>query len=103
MEHSLVVTKIRFAQEIRSVDDLNIDDIRVGKKELDVGFELIKQYDEEFDLSKFHDDYHDELRKILEAKVKGKRPTIKKLKPHKTTNDDLYDQLMQSLKTKKGA
>jgi len=44
-----------------------------------------------------------ELLKIIEAKAKGKRPTIKKLKPHKTKNDDLYDQLMQSLNTKKGA
>ncbi|MDB5133921.1 MAG: Ku protein, partial [Mucilaginibacter sp.] len=36
-------------------------------------------------------------------KAKGKRPTIKKLKPPKKTGDDLYEQLMQSLNTKKGA
>jgi DNA end-binding protein Ku len=41
--------------------------------------------------------------KIIEAKAKGKRPTIKKLKPHKTSSDDLYDQLMSSLQAKKGA
>jgi DNA end-binding protein Ku len=83
---------------------LNIDDdVSVGKKELDVGLALIKQYEEKFDVSKFKDDYHEELLKIIEAKAKGKRPTIKKLKPHKTTNDDLYNQLMQSLNTRKGA
>src|ERR1700744_4179972 len=97
VEHVLVVTRIRFGQEIRSTDDLNIDDdITVGKKELDMGVALIKQYEEKFDVSKFKDDYHQELLKIIEAKAKGKRPTIKKLKPHKTTNNDLYDQLMQS-------
>jgi DNA end-binding protein Ku len=37
------------------------------------------------------------------AKAKGKRATVKKLKHHKTASDDLYDQLMQSLNTKKGA
>jgi DNA end-binding protein Ku len=104
VEHVLVVTRIRFAQEIRSMDDLNIDDdVTVSKKELDVGLALIKQYEEAFDVSKFKDDYHEELLKIIQAKAKGKRPTIKKLKPHKTTGDDLYEQLMQSLNTRKGA
>ena len=103
LQHVLVVTNIRFAQEIRSTEDLNIDEVSVSKKELDMGLALIKQYEEKFDVSKFHDDYHEELLKIIEAKAKGKRPTIKKLKPHKTKNDDLYDQLMQSLNAKKGA
>ncbi|MFI5161507.1 MAG: Ku protein [Sphingobacteriales bacterium] len=104
VDHVLVVTKIRFAQELRSTDELNIDDeVSVSKKELDMGMALIKQYEEDFDVSKFKDDYHEELLKIIHAKAKGKRPTIKKLVPHKTKNDDLYDQLMESLKTKKGA
>jgi len=103
VEHVLVVTKIRFAQEIRSTEDLVIDDVNVSKKELDMGLALIKQYEEDFDVSKFKDDYHEELLKIIQAKAKGKRPTIKKLVPHKPKNDDLYDQLMESLKTKKGA
>jgi DNA end-binding protein Ku len=92
LNHVLVITKIRFAQEIA-----------VSKKELDMGLALIKQYGAKFDISKFKDDYHNELLKIIEAKAKGKRPTIKKLKPHTTKNDDLYDQLMQSLNTRKGA
>jgi DNA end-binding protein Ku len=104
LQHVLVVTNIRFAQEIRSTEELNIDlHVSISKKELDMGLALIKQYEEKFDVTKFHDDYHQELLKIVEAKAKGKRPTIKKLKPHKTSNDDLYDQLMQSLSNKKGA
>ena len=104
VDHVLVVTRIRFGQEIRSTDDLNIDDdVTVSKKELDVGLALINQYAEDFDVSKFKDEYNDELLKIIHAKAKGKRPTIKKLKPHKATGDDLYEQLMQSLNTRKGA
>jgi len=103
-DNVMVVTRIRFAQEIRPTDDLNIsDDVGITKKELDVGLALIKQYTEHFDISKFKDEYNSELLNIIKAKAKGKRPTIKKLKPHKTTSDDLYEQLMESLQTKKGA
>ncbi len=100
----LVVTKIRFAQEIRSTEELTLPDSKeVSKKELDMGLALINQYAENFDVSKFKDEYSDELLKIIKEKAKGKRPTIKKLKVQKTSSDDLYDQLMNSLKTKKGA
>lgn len=104
VDHVLVVTRIRFAQEIRSYEELNIDaDVSVGKKELDVGLALIRQYEEHFDVSKFKDEYSDELLRIIKAKAQGKRATIKKMKPKKASSDDLYDQLMQSLNTKKGA
>jgi DNA end-binding protein Ku len=100
----LVVTRIRFGQEIRSAEDLNIGkDVSVSKKELDVGLALINQYAEHFDVSKFKDEYNDELLKIIKAKSKGKRATVKKLKPQKATGDDLYEQLMSSLSAKKGA
>jgi DNA end-binding protein Ku len=102
VEHVLVVTRIRFGQEIRSTEDLDIgDDVTVSKKELDMGLALINQYAEDFDVSKFKDEYNDELLKIIKAKSKGKRATVKKLKPHKASSDDLYEQLMSSLKTKK--
>jgi DNA end-binding protein Ku len=104
VKNVLVVTRIRFGQEIRDTDDLNVPgEVSVSKKELDVGLALIGQYASKFDVSKFKDEYHDELLKIIKAKAKGKRATVKKLKPHKATSDDLYDQLMSSLKAKKGA
>jgi DNA end-binding protein Ku len=104
VDKAIVVTRIRFAQQIRDQDELNLDDdITVSKKELDMGLALINQYAEPLDLSKYKDEYHTELLKIIEQKAKGKRPTIKKLKPVKAKSDDLYDQLMNSLSAKKGA
>ncbi|WP_259068305.1 Ku protein [Mucilaginibacter sp. X4EP1] len=103
VENILVVTRIRFGQEIRGTGELNIGtDVAISKKELGVGLALINQYAEQFDVSKFKDDYNDELLKIIKAKSKGKQATVKKLKPQKATSDDLYEQLMQSLNTKKG-
>lgn len=104
VEKDIVVTRIRFAQQIRDQKDLGLDDdVTVSKKELDMGLALINQYAEPLDLSKYKDQYHDELMKIIEQKAKGKRPTIKKLKPKKEASSDLYDQLMSSLNVKKGA
>jgi DNA end-binding protein Ku len=99
----LVVTRIRFGQEIRSTEDLNLPKTEVSKKELDMGLNLIEQYAEKFDISKFKDEYSDDLLKIIHEKAKGKRPTIKKIKTLKAGSDDLYEQLMSSLKAKNGA
>jgi len=100
----LVVTKIRFQEEIRSYDDIDTPELTsVTKKELDVGLALIKQYTSDFDIKNFKDEYSKELLKIIKAKAKGKRATVRKLKPREETGDDLYSQLMQSLGNKKGA
>jgi DNA end-binding protein Ku len=104
VDKAIVVSRIRFAQQIRDQDELNLDeDIKVSDKELKMGLALIDQYAEPIDLSKYKDEYHTELMNIIEQKAKGKRPTIKKLKPVKAMSDDLYDQLMSSLNAKKGA
>lgn len=101
---ALVVTRIRFQQQLREADELKIDEkITINKKELDMGLALVNQYAEDFDVSKYEDTYQKKLLKLIEAKAKGKRPTIKKLKPQKAKEDDLYSQLMGSLTAKKGA
>ncbi|HEY0900460.1 MAG TPA: Ku protein [Sphingobacteriaceae bacterium] len=105
LDKVIVISRIRFAEEIRSFEEiLTPDDVVVNKKELDVGLALIEQYTGPFNIEKFKDEYTSELMKIIKAKAKGKRPTIKKLKPKKAASDDLLEQLMQSLNTtRKGA
>lgn len=98
MDGVIVITKIRFQQEIRAMDEIKkVDDKAISKKEMEVGLALIKQYSSDFDIAAFKDTYSDELLKIIKAKAKGKRAVVKKLKPQKATSDNLYDQLMQSL------
>ena len=94
----ITVTKIRFQEEIRSSEDVKVPDLTsISKKELDVGMALIKQYTSPFNIESFKDEYTKELLKIIKAKAKGKRATVKKLKPRAAASDDLYDQLLQSL------
>lgn len=97
----ITVTKIRFQEEIRSSEDIKVPALdSISKKELDVGMALIKQYSSKFDIAAFKDEYTSELLKIIKAKSKGKRATVKKLKPRVESGDDLYGQLLQSLKGK---
>jgi DNA end-binding protein Ku len=56
VEKAIVVTRIRFGQQIREQDELNLDeDIKVSDKELKMGLALIDQHAEPLDLSKYND------------------------------------------------
>lgn len=100
-DNVLVISRIRYAQEIRSTSEIDTpDNLDIPKRELDVALALIKQYSTDFNIDKYKDTYTAELLKIIKAKAKGIRPTIKKLKPQKAKSDDLYEQLMESLNKK---
>ncbi|MNR52680.1 hypothetical protein D3C85_1725650 [compost metagenome] len=93
-----MITKIRFQEEIRSTKEFRLkDEITIKPKELEVGLALISQYSAPFDITAFKDDYAKELLKIIKSKAKGKRATVKKIKPQKAVSEDLYEQLMESL------
>lgn len=98
MNGIIVITKIRFQEEIRDTKELELKDaVTINPKELEVGLALIKQYTSPFNIDSFKNDYSNELLKIINAKAKGKRATVKKIKPKKAVSEDLYDQLMESL------
>ena len=103
LDEVIVISRIRFAQELRNSSEVHVDhDINLQKKEMDLAMALINQYTTDFDVEEYKDTYTDDLLKIIKAKAKGKQPTIKKLTHPKPQSDDLYEQLMESL-NKKGA
>jgi DNA end-binding protein Ku len=94
----IVITKIRFQEEIRDPKEVRLKEpVAINAKELQVGLALIKQYTSGFNIDAFKNDYSKELLKIIKSKAKGKRATVKKIKPKKAASDDLYEQLMESL------
>lgn len=96
----IVITKIRFQEEIRDTKEMEMSAATINPKELEVGLALIKQYTTSFNIDAFKNDYSIELLKIIKAKAKGKRATVKKIKPRKAASEDLYEQLMESLNKK---
>ena len=98
----LVLNQLRFAQEIRDMEDLKLPkNQKVSKMEMDMAVKLVKEYVVDFDISKYKNEYMEDLMKIIKAKAKGKRPTIRKIKTKKPDSSDLLTQLKDSLKTKK--
>ena len=104
----ILLLKIRFAEEIRSYEDLNIPkDITVKPAELKMAQALINQLTpKKTSLDKYKDTYDEELMKIIEAKAKGKKVTQPKFKIVQNKSKDLMSQLKASLEgggTKKKA
>jgi DNA end-binding protein Ku len=94
----LMLNKLRFHEEVRGVDELNIPSgVKIAKQEMDMAVQLIKRHTGGFNIADYKDEYSKELMKIIRAKAKGKRPTVRKLKVKPTKSTDLLEQLRASL------
>ncbi len=94
----LLLNKLRFEEEIRPVEEIKPSQrIKIAKPEMDMAVQLIKRHASDFDIAAYRDEYSKELMKIIRAKAKGKRPTVRKIKPRKAPSQDLLEQLKASL------
>jgi DNA end-binding protein Ku len=102
MNDVLVVCKIRFAQEIRSTEELNLPAASKTKpSELKMAIALINQYTEPFQIEKYKDEYSEALLKVIKGKASGKKGKVRKLKVTDTKTQSLMEQLKASLSNKK--
>lgn len=101
MGDMLVLNKLRFAEEIRSTDVFSLPKKSTVKPaELKMALTLIDQYTEPFHIEDYKDNYAADLLKIIQAKAKGKRKPVKKLRVVHKQGKDLMEQLKASLKKK---
>ena len=98
----IVLNKIRFEQEIRDPNELTLPkNTEVKPAELKMAVTLIDQLTGKFDISKYKDNYNDELLKIIEAKSKGKKVKVPEMKVVHSRAKDLMSQLKASLEVKR--
>ena len=62
-----------YQDEIRQVDEFRTDTSLVKDKELAMAKMLISSLEAEFEPQKYHDKYRDNLQKMIEAKMEGKK------------------------------
>lgn len=87
----LVLDQLRYADEIRDPEDIQIPSkAEYSDKELDMALALIDQLTAHFQPEDFKDTYTEELEKVIEAKIKGKKP-VKKGKRVEMNARDITD------------
>ena len=102
MENAIVLQGIRFAQEIRKMNELDIPGkANISASELKMALALIDQLTGKFDIAKYKDTYSAELMKLIQAKAKGKTLKPSPLRIVHSKSNDLMDQLKESLSAKK--
>jgi len=102
----LILNKIRFQEEIRDTEELDIPQTEVKANELKMAVTLINQLSGKFDIKKYKDNYAASLMKVIKAKAKGQKFEEPKLRISHSAKKDLMDQLQESLqahKTKKAS
>jgi len=102
-DNALVLNRIRFEEEIRSTDELDLPAAKSKPEELKMAVSLINQLSGPFDIKKYRDDYSDRLLKIIKAKSKGKTVPFTPMKVVHSKTKDLMEQLKASLSEKRKA
>ncbi len=98
----IVLNKIRFEEEIRDPNELQLPkNTEVKPAELKMAITLIDQLTGKFDISKYKDNYNDELLKLIHAKASGKKIKVPEMKVVHSKTKDLMDQLKASLEVKR--
>ncbi len=95
----MYLTQMRFYDELRKPDDLNIPSTKPYKNELEMAKELIARMSGKFEHKKYKDNYQKKLREIINAKKENKEIKEPEPAPESTAVDSLMDQLKKSLAT----
>jgi DNA end-binding protein Ku len=103
-QRGLVMHQLKYLDEIKPMDEIgDLGNLQqVDSKELSLGKTLVENLTtEKFDLGQYSDRYAKELEKILEAKSRGQKVTIKEQEeePEEETTD-ILEALKASLKVK---
>jgi len=96
----IMLTTMRFADEIRSAEDLALpEEGEHPKKEMDLALQLVDALADDWDPTEYHDTYRETLRAAIEQKVDGKEISVPTAAvPPKVT--DLMEALRASLARK---
>ena len=89
-----------YQDEIRQVDEFRTDTSLVKEKELAMAKMLISSLEAEFEPQKYHDQYRDNLQKMIEDKIEGKK-VVAAPAEHIAPVIDIMEALKRSLAEKR--
>jgi DNA end-binding protein Ku len=96
---ALMITTLRFADEIRSAEDLDLPgDEKLAKKEVELAKKLVDTLADDWNPAEYKDTYHETLRAAIEQKLEGREIQVPApRKPARVV--DLMQALEESLKS----
>src|SRR5262249_2832818 len=89
-----------YQDEIRQVEEFRTDTSLVKDKELAMAKMLISSLEADFEPQKYHDSYRDNLQKLIEAKIEGKK-VVETPSEHVAPVIDIMEALKKSLAEKR--
>jgi DNA end-binding protein Ku len=89
-----------YNDEIRHVEEFRTDTSLVKERELELAKTLVASLAEDFQPAKYHDAYRENLRKMIEAKVEG-RKVVEPPAPKIAPVIDIMEALKQSIATRR--
>jgi DNA end-binding protein Ku len=107
-EQVITLELLRYAHEIKSVEELDADDLLeapdVKDKEIELAEQLVAALDEPWAPEQFRDEYRDDLLELIEQKAKTGRAPVKQGAPRERGGEvvDMMDLLKQSVGAAKG-
>ena len=100
--NALTLNTLRFASEIRPVDELRLPvNEKLASNEVNLAMKLIEGMTVEFDPAKYHDTFSEDVKKLIEDKAKGQKRQAPPPKPARSNVIDLVAALQESLAQKK--
>jgi DNA end-binding protein Ku len=100
-EGGLVMEQLRYANEVRRIDDVPVPKVEVKKPELQLAVQLVEQASSEaFNPQNYEDNVRKRVLEQIQRKVEGKEITEEPAEAPKTQIIDLMEALKASLKGK---
>lgn len=103
VKDAMVLTLMRYADELVDVKAFTFPKPEVRKPELEMARTLVANLAGEWDPSQYTDQYRENLLKVIKAKLKGREPHLKAApEPREAEVVDLMERLRQSLQSAGG-
>ena len=102
---ALVLTMMRFADELADLSDFRFPKAeRVRAAEMNMAKQLVESLSAKWDPEKYTDEYRDNLMRLIQAKLKGRKPRLKEREtPQQADVIDLMARLRASLEGRQPA
>jgi DNA end-binding protein Ku len=103
-EGTIMLETLYYPDEVRLERSVDVGEVKVSERELEMAFTLIDIFRKPFDPSEYQDHYREALAQLIEAKLEGKEMEEEEPQTREAKVFDLADALRRSVEAaKKGA